>query len=82
MSKQSEAKEKQGYLNESPNCSSCKHFKFSLKLPAWMVNHNRDCVEGGFKAHYGEEHKVKKDLHCGIGGFKVAQRGSCKLIAV
>lgn len=65
MSKQSEAKEKQGFQKKSPNCSNCKHFTSDkVKVDSkWNSN------------GYVEE----KNLRCGIGEFKVGKSNWCKL---
>lgn len=76
MSKVFEAKEKQGYSEEKPaGCAGCTHFRLDRVLPKWM--------EGGYdhrtSAPYTvETHGVEKNLHCGLGGFKVKKTAVCK----
>jgi hypothetical protein len=36
MSKQSEAKERQGYTTNVRNCGNCARLEFDMKPPAWM----------------------------------------------
>lgn len=66
MSKQSEAKEKQGYVPKmKPNaCMNCRFFKFDKGF------HNQDL--------YGERFPKVMNLRCGLGGFAVKKMGTCK----
>jgi hypothetical protein len=67
MSKQSEAKEKQGYVEKfvPTVCSNCAHYTFdrvqTQEGTTWRP-------EGWF---------ADKNLRCGIGGFAVKKTGSC-----
>lgn len=79
MSKQSEAKEKQGYLAKSPTCSGCANLKSDLELPTWMQEHNEKRKAEGYPAAYGDELCVEKNLRCGIGGFAVKKTAVCPL---
>ena len=83
MSKQSEAKAKQGYVPKfEPNlCGNCANLKFDMELPAWMQKHNNAIAAGEFtfgRPTYGDEHRQKKNMRCGIGGFSVKTQGSCE----
>jgi len=64
MSKQSEAKEKQGYVPKAipQTCGNCAHF-MSDKVER----------EGYFGGSYVDE----KSMRCGIGGFAVKKMGTC-----
>lgn len=80
MSKQSEAKQAQGYTDKPlvRSCGNCEHFKTERALPAWMA---RDKAAGR-KAWNGREYSleldgVAKNLRCGIGGFAVKKLGCC-----
>ena len=62
MSKQSEAKESQGFSKESPKCSNCKYFsseKFEEETK-WGI--------------YQREQNVK----CSLGNFKIGKSNWCK----
>jgi hypothetical protein len=54
MSKQSEAKEKQGYTRIK-NCGNCSHFTCDVEKSGWnsqyMTEKNLRCGVGGFKVH-------------------------------
>lgn len=65
MSKQSEAKETQGYNPKPilPMCSNCKYYESDM------------VVVNGFYGDFKEE----KNIHCGIGGFAIKKQGNCKL---
>ena len=69
MSKQSEAKMKQGYVAKAvPRiCSTCKQFTF-------------DHVQMAPPSIYRKEGWwVDKNLRCSIGGFAVKKTGTCDL---
>ena len=67
MSKQSEAKEKQGFVKDSPKCSNCKHFtsdkeevKKQWSRDSWVFEKNLRCSIGGFKvgkSNYCNQHE-------------------------
>ena len=64
MSKVSEAKEAQGYVDwMSINCSTCKHFTSRMETN---------------KAWFGT-HTVEKDKRCSIGGFVVKKTAHCNM---
>ena len=65
MSKQSEAKERQGYdPNPVPaTCSNCRYFTFEMRE-----------YEGWDRKMYTEQRK----LRCALGGFAVKKRACCK----
>ena len=68
MSKQSEAKEAQGYTKKPASCGNCANFKSELvKFPP---------PPGQFYG-YTEE----KNRRCGIGSFAVGRNGHCSLWA-
>ncbi len=65
MSKQSEAKEKQGY-NPKPIpfiCSNCAYYR-------------SDFVE---QKSYGAVWSEEKNIHCGIGKFAIKKTATCNL---
>lgn len=62
MSKQSEAKESQGFLKECHKCSNCKYFS-SEKIEE--------------KTRWGI-YKKEINLKCSLGNFKVAKSNWCK----
>ena len=54
MSKQSEAKDNQGYKKTSNQCGNCKHFTSKLEKAAWGNHYNEKelrCDLGGFKVN-------------------------------
>lgn len=55
MSKQSEAKEAQGYTREIKNCGNCAHFSCDVEMSEWNNNYrierNLRCGIGEFKIH-------------------------------
>lgn len=63
MSKQSSAKEQQGYTRTIAYCGNCKHFKSDIEKEI---------------GRFGES-TTEKNLRCGIGGFKVHKTATCKL---
>lgn len=71
MSKQSQAKEAQGYTTEPKNCGNCVWRKFDLELPAWMQAPENI-------GHYGERHKVEVRQRCGLGGFAIKKTATCQ----
>lgn len=76
MSKQSKAKESQGYRPKpSPRtCANCAAFRSDRLLPYWMAERNR---EVGTKHFTLEQHGVEKNMRCGIGGFAVKKTATC-----
>lgn len=63
MSKQEEAKKKQGFITKSPMCSNCINFKSKkeqVKRP-WS----------------SQLFTVESELRCGIGMFKVGKSNWC-----
>ena len=66
MSKQSEAKEKQGYNQKAARrvCSTCGHFKSDMKN---QLGYNGE--PSGYM--------VEKNLKCGLGGFAVKKMALC-----
>ena len=65
MSKQSKAKQTQGYMPkaEPRTCVTCMHFQM-------------DTIE---RESYGQTWKEDKNLRCAIGGFAVKKMGTCNL---
>jgi hypothetical protein len=61
MSKQSDAKEAQGYTRDPLNCSTCKHFTSEIE----QVH------------SYGHTYSKETNLRCGIGGFAVKKMDRC-----
>jgi hypothetical protein len=62
MSKQSVAKENQGYTKTPKKCSDCKHFRFKAE------------ATGRYNTY-----TIKRELRCGIGGFKVNKTATCNI---
>lgn len=82
MSKQSEAKNEQGYLAKSNTCSNCGHFQSDVILPAWCVETNKIHEARGAKPHYvlGETHGgVERNMRCSVGGFAVKKSATCNI---
>lgn len=63
MSKQSDAKEKQGFSKTPNTCSNCINFR------------SEKYKEG----YAGRVYDVEKELRCAIGGFKVNKTNTCDL---
>ena len=63
MSKQSEAKEKQGFKRDCTKCSNCKSFTSDIETT---------------KTPWGTEFNTEKNLRCSIGNFKVGKSNWCK----
>jgi hypothetical protein len=61
MSKQSEAKEKQGFQKECPKCSNCKFFK------------SEKFIEETRWGNYEREQNIR----CSLGEFKVGKSNWC-----
>lgn len=77
MSKQSEAKAAQGYINKPLTCRQCQHRTFLLDWPAWIRN---DPYMSKYKT---EGRKEETKIRCGLGGFKVGNGAACsKLIPI
>jgi hypothetical protein len=71
MSKQSEAKEAQGWVKKPLTCKQCKHRTSKMEWPAWML-------EPGWEDYLTDDrHKVEKEIRCGLGGFKVGNGAAC-----
>ena len=66
MTKQSEAKAKQGYVAKAvPQvCMNCRHFKSDI------ANYN------GWD---GNTYQKEKNIHCAIGQFAVKKMGTCDI---
>lgn len=62
MSKQSEAKEKQGFKKDSPKCANCIHFKSEKQIE---------------KTAYGDYEK-ESSMRCSLGEFKVGKSNWCE----
>lgn len=80
MSKQSDAKDRQGYnpKPEPKTCTNCRHFEFDTELPVWIQEQNLIAQVRGSPAPYGPECAVFKNLRCAIGGFAVKRMATCK----
>lgn len=64
MSKQSEAKEKQGFLKKSPTCSNCIHF--SVEKEDYQTQWSSQTFTREF------------NIRCKLGDFKVGKSNWCK----
>lgn len=81
MSKQSKAKDTQGY-DPKPQpaiCSRCAHYQSEKKLPAWMEQAKAD----GEKHWHGRAYSIELDgiegnLRCGLGGFAIKKTATCQ----
>ena len=72
MSKQSEAKERQGYIQKANQrvCSTCLNYRSALDYPEWLKSPKYDSVRK-------PENKVEVNIHCGLGGFAVKKMALC-----
>lgn len=77
MSKQSEAKEAQGYTTAVRNCGNCANLTSERALPAWMVRDNEERSRIGMPPYPVETFGVEKNLRCGIGGFTIKKTATC-----
>lgn len=80
MSKQSKAREEQGYKHEGPRCGTCKHFDSEFVPIKWMVERNDEFVNAGRPAPYDMTlpcNQKEGNLRCSIGGFAVKKMGYC-----
>lgn len=80
MSKQSEAREQQGYRQEGPRCGNCRRFTSDSTPIKWMVERNNECVNAGRPAPYDltlAANLKESNLRCSIGGFAVKKHGYC-----
>lgn len=81
MSKQSVAKEEQGYSKASPKCGNCRRLLSDMVPVPWMVENNKERESCGLLPFYDltlAQHNLEKNLRCGIGGFAVKKMGHCK----
>ena len=63
MSKQSEAKAKQGFRKESAICSTCAFYTSEIEdVKRWQGDYT-----------------IESKLRCGVGGFKVGKTNWCTL---
>lgn len=64
MSKQSKAKEIQGYVPKPvPNvCMNCSYFRSEVSIRT---------------GYFGGEYTDEKNMRCGLGGFAVKKKGTC-----
>lgn len=74
MSKQSEAKAAQGYIDKAipKTCGNCANFVYEMALPDWMRVQNQ-----GEPGKWGDVHKQEQNKRCGLGGFAVKKMGTC-----
>jgi hypothetical protein len=72
-SKQTLAREAQGYATTPKNCGNCAHRKSERTLPAWMVEANSRHA----RLYTIELHGRETNLRCGIGGFAIKKTASC-----
>lgn len=78
MSKQSEAKEVQGYTTAVRNCGNCVHLTSETVLPKWAVELNEDYERRGREPVYRlPAYGVEKNIRCGIGGFAIKKTAVC-----
>ena len=80
MSKQSKAREEQGYKHEWPRCGTCRRFTSDSVPIKWMVERNDEFVNAGRPAPYDltlPANQKEGNLRCSIGGFAVKKMGYC-----
>ncbi len=63
MSKRNEAKERQGWLKQGPNCSNCKALEFET-----VTRHDP----------WGGKWTKSINIRCGKGSFKTGKSSWCK----
>ena len=68
MSKQSQAKQDQGYRKKPDTCSNCMHFQC-------------DTIEKSYTGWSGDVETWTKDksLRCSVGNFAVAKNSTCRI---
>lgn len=81
MSKQSDAKEAQGYIEKANCCATCESLTFDLKMPAWMIGVNDRKALRDESPVYDDSYALQKNLRCGLGGFKAKKMGVCNKFA-
>ena len=69
MSRQSEAKESQGYSAKAPSCKSCINYMSEVEMKPASFS-------------WTQPYSVEKNRRCGVGGFAVSPAGHCTLWAV
>jgi hypothetical protein len=77
MSKQSEARDTQGYRTEQRNCGNCSHRTHDLALPAWMERSNAERVKDGLPPYYSVVNAEERNHRCTIGDFAVKKTATC-----
>ena len=77
MSKQSEAKEVQGYTTAVRNCGNCAHLTSETVLPKWAVELNEDYERRGREPRYRIPAYGVEKRRCGIGGFAIKETAIC-----
>jgi hypothetical protein len=70
MSKQSAAKQAQGFSDKPRTCSNCSFRKFDSVIPQWMVDCNYQNKEA-----FAQD----KNQRCSLGGFAVKKSNTCDL---
>lgn len=65
MSKQSDAKEEQGYTLAQSNCGNCAHYRSEVETHPPHFS-------------WAKPYTVESNRRCGIGGFAVKKTASCK----
>lgn len=73
MSKQSEAKNHQGYEEKAPTCTSCKYFSCEKSLSKWQIESNAK----GTSSWDAEKNGIERNIRCGKGGFAVKKQAIC-----
>lgn len=77
MSKQSEAKQSQGYRTEQRNCGNCMHRSCEKVLPPWMERSNANGVGSNITFFTVERHGLEQRQRCGLGGFAIRKTATC-----
>jgi hypothetical protein len=80
MSRQSDAKEAQGYQDkpEQKLCGGCQCLEIPMALPRWEQDRNAIAVSDGGKPRYTlERHGQPQTPRCGLGNFAVKKSATC-----
>lgn len=80
MSKQSDAKAAQGYV-EKPiprTCANCQYFRSDMLLAAWMIEANRSYSVPRYSLPASG---LEKNRRCDLGGFAVKKTATCNSFA-
>lgn len=73
MSKQSDAKKEQGYIEKPVNktCSNCINFVFDIDIPQWAK-------DSGYTIESHPHYAGESNKRCFLGGFAAKKTATCK----